>query len=172
MSGIEGTCAAGTAGKDTPTGGQPSGATSTHAVVTAVMPHLAYGDAIHAELGAWELRPERMDAGVSTAMSDGQQELFLRIIWPVGHDDLGEDVRADGLTLAWSHMTGWTAHTADGELLLDVDEFAAPSVVAEAALHLAEDGLHCGWTPGEDAALWEHAAVADIALVLFDEGGR
>lgn len=172
MSAIEETDASATAGKDTPGGGQPSGATSTHAVVAALMPHLAYGDAVHAELAAWELHPELTEAGVATPPQPRHQEMFLRIIWPAGHGDLAEPVRPDGLTLAWSHVTGWTAHVGTRELALDVDEFAAPSVIAEVALHLAEDGLDCGWTPDEGAARWEHAYAAAIACILFDEGAR
>lgn len=172
MSAIEETDAAGTAGKDTSGGGQPSGAASTHAVVTALMPHFAYGDALRAEFAAWELCPELTEAGVSTDPPSGLREMFLRIIWPDGHGDLAEPVRPYGLTLAWSHVTGWTARVGSRELALDVDEFAAPAVVAEAALHLAEDGLDCGWTPAEDAARWEHADAASIACILFDEGAR
>lgn len=175
MSAIEETPAseaAGTAGKDTRDSIQQSGAASTHASVVALMPHLAYGDALRAELAAWELHPELTEAGVVTPPQPGRQEMFLRIIWPAGHGDLAEAVRPDGLTLAWSHVTGWTAHVGSRELALDVDEFAAPAVIAEAALHLAEDGLGCGWTPAEDAARWEHAYAAAIACILFDEGAR
>ena len=172
MSALEETDTAGTAGKNTRGGIQPSGAAFTHTVVAAFMPHWAYGDAVHTELAAWELRPERLDTGVSTAEPGGRRELYLRLIWPAKSADLGEDVRPDGLTLAWSHITGWSAHSGDNELVLYADEFAAPSTVAEIALHLVEDRLDCGWQPGPDAVRWEHAVVADLACVLFDEGGR
>lgn len=172
MSAIEETDTAGTAGKDTRDGIQPSGATSTHTVVAAFLLQLAYGVAIHAEFAAWELRPERLDTGVSTAEPGGRRELYLRLIWPAESEDLSEDVRPDGLTLAWSHITGWSAHSGDNELVLHANEFAAPSTVAEIALHLVEDGLDCGWQPAPDAVRWEHADLADLACVLFDEGAR
>lgn len=172
MSAIEETDTTRTAGQDTPGDGQPSGAASTHTVVAAFLPHLAYGDAIHTELGEWELHPEVMEAGVRTAGPRGRRELFLRLVWPAGHDDLAADVRPDGLTLAWSHITGWSVHTLDVGRLLDVHEFVAPSVLAEFMLHLAEHGLNGSWTPGEDAARWEHAGAAELACVLFDEGAR
>ncbi|MDX3748697.1 hypothetical protein [Streptomyces sp. AK08-02] len=166
------TSTVGTAGKDTPGGDQLSEATSTHTVVTALWPHLAYGDAVHTELAAWELHPEVMEAGVRAAGPRGRQELFLRLVWPAGHLDLAEDVRPDGLTLAWSHVTGWSLHTLDVGRLLDVDEFVAPAVLAEFALHLAEHGLSGSWEPGEDTERWEHAGVVELACVLFDEGAR
>ncbi|MFM9563283.1 MULTISPECIES: hypothetical protein [Streptomyces] len=171
MSAVEGTCAAGTAGKDTSDGIQLSGATSTHTVVAAFMPHLPYGDAVHAELAEWELHPEVLEAGVRAGRGPGGRELFLRLVWPAGHVDLAESVRPDGLTLAWSHITGWSVHTLDVGLPLDVDEFVAPAVLAEYALHLAEHGLDRAWVP-EAPARWEHALVVEIACVLFDEGGR
>lgn len=167
MSAIEETPAAGTAGKNTRDGGQPSGATFTHAD-TAVYPHLAYGDAVYAEFVSWEMRPEVMDAVLRAKAPGGRRELVLLLMWLVGHEDLAEDMRSGGLTLAWSPVTGWSVRTGAEGGRLNVDLFAAPAVVAEAALHLFEDGLGCGWTPGEDAARWEHAdalaeACADFA---------
>lgn len=159
-----------TAGKDTSGGGQPSGAASTHTVVTALLPHLAYGDAVHAEVAEWELHPELMEAGVGVAARSGRPELFLRLIWPAGSIDLGEDVRPDGLTLSWSHITGWSARSGDSGLLLSLHEFAAPPVVAEAALHLVEEGLDCGWTPDPGADRWEHATATRTACLLFATG--
>lgn len=172
MSAIEETPAAGTAGKDTRGSGQLPGAASPHAGTTEapVYPHLAYGDAVHGELASWELHPAVVTAGVRTAVPRGPQELVLWLVWPPGHPNLGEDARADGLTLAWSHLTGWCAVVADEDVLLDLDEFAAPPVVAEVALHLAEDGLDCGWRPGEDADRWEHASVTAAACALFAQG--
>lgn len=176
MSAIEETPAAGTAGKDTPGGGQPSGATSTHAGTTGapVYPHLAYGDAVHHELAEWELRPEVMDAVLRARIPGGRRELVLLLMWPADHDDLAEDARPGGLTLAWSHVTGWSVRTTVGGGRLAVDRFAAPAVVAEAALHLAADGLDCGWTPAEDAPRWEHADTLAEACAGFtrQEEGR
>lgn len=176
MNAIEETDAAGTAGQDTPGGGQPSGAASTHTVTAPapVYPHLAYGDEVHRELAAWELRPEVMDAVLRARVPGGRRELVLLLMWPADHDDLAEDVRPGGLTLAWSHVTGWSVRTAIGGGRLNVDRFAAPAVVAEVALHLAADGLDCGWTPGVDAARWEHAdALADAcAQFARQEGDR
>uniref|UniRef100_A0AAU2A2E0 Uncharacterized protein n=1 Tax=Streptomyces sp. NBC_00093 TaxID=2975649 RepID=A0AAU2A2E0_9ACTN len=170
MSAIEETDAARTAGKDTRGGLQPSGAASTHTVVAAFMPHLPYADAVHAELVEWELHPEALEAGVR-AGGPGGRELFLRLVWPAGHEDLAESVRPDGLTLAWTHITGWSVHTLDETRLLDVDEFVAPAVLAEYVLHLAEHGLEHDWAP-EDPARWEYALVVEIACILLDEGGR
>lgn len=158
---------AGTAGKDTPGGIQLSGAESTHTVATAPLPHLAYGDAVYVEVAEWELHPELMEAGVGVAARSGRRELFLRLVWPAGSIDLGEGVRPDGLTLAWSHITGWSARSGNGELLLNLHEFAAPPLVAEAGLHLVEDGLDCGWTPGPGADRWEHATAARTACLWF-----
>jgi len=175
VSAVEETDAAGTAGKDTSGGGQPSGAASTHAgmAVTTVYPHLGYADAVHRELAAWELHPAVVTPGVRTPVPRGSRELVLWLVWPPGHPNLGEDARADGLTLAWSHLTGWCAIVADQDVLLDLDEFAAPAVVAEVALHLAEDGVDCGWTPGEDAARWTHAdALADACALFAQRRGR
>lgn len=161
MSAIEETHGAGTAGKDTRGGGQPSGAASTR-TLTAVYPHLAYGDEVHRELAAWELRPEVMDAVLRAQVPGGRRELVLLLMWPADHEDLAEDVRPGGLTLAWSPVTGWSVRTAIGNGRLNVDRFAAPTVVAEAALHLAEDGLGCDWTPDPDIPRWDHAeALAD-----------
>lgn len=171
MSAIEETAAAGTAGKDTRGGLQPSGAASTHTVVAAFMPHLPYADAVHAELVEWELHPEALEAGVRVGGPGGQRELFLRLVWPAGHEDLAESVRPDGLALGWSHITGWSVHTLGQGRLLDLDEFVAPSVLAEYVLHLAEYGLDRDWAP-EDSARWEHALTVEIACILLDEGGR
>lgn len=171
MSAIEETDADRAAGKDTRDGIQLSGAASTHTGTAGapVYPHLAYGDAVHAELAAWELRPEVMDAVLRARAPGGRRELVLLLMWPADHDDLAEDVRPGGLTLAWSHVTGWSVRTAVGGGRLSLDKFAAPAVVAEVALHLAADGLDCGWTPGPDAARWEHADALAAACVQFGE---
>jgi len=154
------------AGKDTPGGIQPSGAASTHALA-AVYPHLAYGDAVYAEFVAWEMRPEVMDAVLRARVPGGRRELVLLLMWPTGHEDLAEDMRPGGLTLAWSPVTGWSVRTAAQSGRLNVDRLAAPAVVAESALHLFEDGLDSGWTPGEDAARWEHADALAEACAGF-----
>lgn len=171
MSAIEETSTVGTAGQDIRGGIQSPGTAFAHTAVAAFMPHLPYADAVHAELAAWELHPEVLEAGVRAGGPGGQRELFLRLVWPAGHEDLAESVRPDGLTLAWTHITGWSVHTLDEARLLDVDEFVAPAVLAEYVLHLAEHGLDRDWVP-EDPARWEHALVVEIACILLDEGGR
>lgn len=169
MSAIEETHAAEGPGESTQGGIRPSVGDATRPMT---LPQLPYGDAVHAELAEWELQPETMEAGADTLVPGGRRELVLRLVWPPGHDDLHPDVRRDGLTITWSHLTGWSARTTAGERLLDVEELAAPAAIAEYALHLAEDGLGYGWVPADTAARWEHADTLAADLAEFDERER
>lgn len=141
------------------------------------LPHLPYGDAIHAALTAAGLLPAVLDAGLLPAELDaglqngkrGAGELFLRLLWLPGSRRLGETARADGLTVAWSHVTGWSAHDRHGgRVLLDVDTLADPALIADAAQHFTRHGLAHGWV-SPFAARWSEAVYLDIALCNFDE---
>jgi hypothetical protein len=137
---------------------------------TLTLPHLPYGDAVHAELAAAGLLPV-LEAGVRRD-TPSHPELYLRLSWVPDHPGLSEEVRPHGLTLAWSHVTGWRAHDRSGDyVLLDVDALAAPKVVQEAGSHLARYHLDGAWEPSDPAARWEYALELDIALVHFDERG-
>ncbi|MFJ5059055.1 hypothetical protein ACIP96_06500 [Streptomyces nigra] len=160
MSAIE-TSAAGPAGKSTHDVGE--------ATRTLTLPQLPYADAVHRELLAVVMPPDTLEVG--ERRSKGLAELFMRAVWPVDSHILDEQVCTHGLTLAWSHLTGWSAHDADGNCqLLDVDELADPRFVAHAALHFAEEPLTgTPWTPPPGPARWSEAVYLDIALGLFDE---
>jgi len=164
---IEETRAVDGAGKDIH-GGKPT-VDGVHPALP--WPHLTYGDAVHAELVARGLGPDVMEAGLRTG-TEGGRELFLRLVWLPGHPALGEAVRTDGLIVLWSPLTGWAgrAEDDDGEhvVLLDVDELAAPELLADAARHLAAHGVADAWVPPADGR-WEHARALDNALAHFDE---
>jgi hypothetical protein len=168
MTAIERTSAAAEIGKDTGDGTQPSAGDATRSLS---LPQLPYGDAVYAELTAAGFRPGTMQAGVQQVEPRKRKsELFLRLSWPPGHPVLGEEVDEHGLTLAWSHVTGWSAHDRHGEcLLLDVDVLAHPKIIHEAALHLTRHHLDATWEPTDRTARWDHAVYLDIALVHFDE---
>lgn len=132
---------------------------------------LPYADAVHAELLTAGMPPAFLEAGVRYG-SRGAPELYLRAVWPAGTVLLEDVVRRTGLTIAWSHVTGWSAHDAyDRCLLLDVDVLADPSLIAHAALHLAGEPLDGGarWTSPPGPARWSEAVYLDIALAAFDE---
>lgn len=163
MSAIEETgTAAAVVGKDTGDGTQPS-AGGVHPAPT--FPHLAYGDAVHAELAAAGLPPDVLDTGVRTETPGRRRELFFTLSWLTGHPDLSDPT---GLDLIWSHLIGWAARIDNTVRVLDVDELAAPAVLADAALHLAVHGLEQEWVIPVQAR-WEDALELDIALVHFDE---
>jgi hypothetical protein len=152
-------------GKDTGGSTQPSAGGSTQA--PTVFPHLRYGDAVFAEIAAADPYPPTvLEAGLGQG---ADRVLFLRVVWPPEHPGLGEAARPDGLTLRWSHLAGWSAHTMYDSRQLLIDELAAPAVLADAALHLCEHGLDCDWEPEDRLARWENALELDIALVNFDE---
>lgn len=152
-------------GKDTGAGIQPSAGESTKALTD--FPHLPYGDAVFAEIAAGDPHPPTLiEAGVGRS---AERVLFLRVVWLPGHPGLGAAVRGDGLTLRWSPVVGWSAHTLYDSRRLLIDELAAPTVLADAALHLCEHGLNCEWEPEGRLARWEFALELDIALVTYDE---
>ncbi|MFI2437440.1 hypothetical protein [Streptomyces sp. NPDC018693] len=121
--------------------------------------HLRYGDAVHAALLAVEMPPNVLEAGIRTTGS--RAEAFLRLVWVPGSEDLAAEGRDDGLSLAWSPSTGWGVQIGtDRDLvLLDVDEYAAPDTIADAALHAAEHGFVLAWTPPDPDARWTEGAI-------------
>ncbi|MGI5443797.1 hypothetical protein ACQEV4_42595 [Streptomyces shenzhenensis] len=134
------------------------------------LPHLPYGDAVRAALDAVGLWPSAFEAGLRTGRT-GASELFLRAVWPAGAPLLGEIARPGGVTVAWSHVTGWSVHNAyEDVVLLDDDALADPAVIADAARHYARHGLDRAWRVPRQAR-WEYALELDIALVHFDERG-
>ncbi|MBD0837399.1 hypothetical protein [Streptomyces sp. TRM68416] len=153
-------------GKDTGGGLQPS-AGGVHPDLA--LPHLPYGDAVHAELTASGLEPDVVEAGVRREPGC-TRELFLTVSWSPGHADLDREVWPDGLTLAWSHLTGWSTHDGDTVRTLDddLDDLAPPVLIADAVLHLAVHGLHVPWVPPVGGR-WVHADGLDAALDAFAE---
>ncbi|TQE35446.1 hypothetical protein [Streptomyces ipomoeae] len=160
-------------GKDTHGGSQPPvGGVHPDPTPAAPWPHLAYGDAVHAALVAEGLRPDVIEAGRRDRRAE--RELYLRLVWLPGHEDLEPDLRRDGMVLAWSHLGGWAATTGPGGLdmrHLVISDLASPAAVVEAALHLTQDGIDCAWEPADLTARWEYAGELDMALVDFDERG-
>lgn len=136
---------------------------------TLTLPHLPYTDAVHAALRAVEVVPDLVEVGVRTETVDGQRELFARLEWLPGHDDLVPvDVQTSGLVLQWSHLAGWSVCAGSDVEMLAADDLADPALIADAALHAAVYGLTEKWViPFE--ARWQHARELDIALAQFDE---
>ncbi|PZG97830.1 hypothetical protein C1I97_25175 [Streptomyces sp. NTH33] len=171
MTAIEETGTART-GKSTQTGS--SQLSAGEATRSLTLPHLPYADAVHAALAAAAMPPAVLEVGVRDAQPEAKRRapvLFMRFVWPVGSTLLTDDVRSKGLTLAWSHVTGWSAHNAaDDAELLEVDPLADPRLIAMAALDLAEQDLSLLWSPPDGTAgRWSEAVYLDIALVHFDE---
>lgn len=136
-----------------------------------MVPQLPYADAVHAELLAVAMPPACYEAGLRRAIT-GTPELYLRAVWPAGSPVLDDAVRDLGLTIAWSHVTGWSAHDAYEHCqLFNVDTLADPRLIAHAALHLAEEPLTGEpWTPPlPNVDRWAEAVYLDIALAKFDE---
>ncbi|MGW1035045.1 hypothetical protein ACWD4Z_23015 [Streptomyces antibioticus] len=155
-------------GKSIRDGSQPSVDTATR----ATLPQLAYADAIDAALAEMTLLPDLLETGVRRERGTGQRELFLRLEWLPGHDDMVTyAMQADGMVVEWSHLAGWSARTGADLVGWDVDELADPDVIAEAAMHAALCGLRCDCVkaPGADTARWDHAVYLDIALVAYAE---
>lgn len=139
---------------------------------TLTLPHLPYADAVLAALDAAGLQPAAVEAGLRRGRT-GTPELYARAVWPAGSPGLTDAARARGLTLAWSHVTGWSVHDAEENCaLLDVDALAAPELVADAARHHTRHGVDEArpWVPPVDGR-WSEAVYLDIALGLFDEKG-
>ncbi|MFJ2002150.1 hypothetical protein [Streptomyces chartreusis] len=151
-------------------GSQPSAGGATRHLT---LPHLPYGDAVNAELIASGLGPDRVHAGVRRELG-GPCELYLTALWTPDHADLDGSVWPEGLTVSWSHLTGWSAHDGDTVRQLggdgDVDDLAPPALIADAVLHLAVHGLDIAWTPPAGGR-WEHADDLDAALDAFTERG-
>lgn len=167
MSAIEESSPAAVVGKSTQGSELPVG----DATRLLMLPQLPYADAVHAELLAAELTPSAFEAGLRRGRT-GASELYVRAVWPVGAPRLGEAVRPYGLTIAWSHVTGWSAHDIYEHCqLLDVDVLADPRLIAQAAQHLAVESLDGGelWTPASGAGRWSEAVYLDIALCRFEE---
>lgn len=125
------------------------------------LPHLPYGDAVHAGLAASGMAPDVMEAGVRTEQPGDGGELFLTVSWLTGHPDVDDP---GGLDLLWSDLTGWSARAGGDVRVLALDDLAAPDVVADAALHLAADGLDGAWMPPDGPHRWEHAPAVEAAL--------
>ncbi|MFJ4631589.1 hypothetical protein [Streptomyces sp. NPDC088847] len=162
MSAIEETRTAATVGNGTGGGIQsPSGG--------ATLPQLPYADAVHRALCAIEVLPDSVETGVRTEIFDGQRELFVRVEWMPGHDDLAPDVlRTAGLTVQWSHLTGWSVCSGDELAELAVDDLADPDTIADRCMHAVLCGLGCACekpSPGR----WERAAALNAALAAYDE---
>ena len=137
---------------------------------TLTLPHLPYADAVLAALDAAGLQPAAVEAGLRRGRT-GTPELYARAVWPAGSPGLTDAARARGLTLAWSHVTGWSVHDAEENCaLLDVDALAAPELVADAARHHAAHGIDPDqpWTPPADGR-WTDAVYLDIALSRFED---
>ncbi|MFF0598092.1 hypothetical protein [Streptomyces antibioticus] len=168
MTAIEETRAAANPGKSIRDGSQPSVDTATR----ATLPQLAYADAIDAALAEMTLPPDVLETGVRRERDSNRRELFLRLEWLPGHDDLVTyAMQADGMVVEWSHLAGWSARTGADVDGWDVDELADPAVIAEATMHAALCGLRCTcvMAPGGSDARWEHAVYLDIALVAYAE---
>ncbi|WP_329338538.1 hypothetical protein OG866_26955 [Streptomyces sp. NBC_00663] len=153
-------------GKSTHDSGQLSVGDATR---TLTLPHLPYADAVHAALREVEVVPDHVETGLRTETFDGQRELFIRLEWLPGHDDLiPPGVQATGLVVHWSHLAGWSVCAGADVTVPPVDDLADPALIADAALHAAVYGLTERWViPFE--ARWQYALELDIALVQFDE---
>jgi len=141
-----------------------------------VLPQLPYADAVYDALFLVALPPSAFEAGLRRGRT-GMPELYMRAVWPVGAPALEEPARGRGLTIAWSHVTGWSVHDADEQYaLLDIGVLAAPELVADAARHHARHGIDTArpWVPPADGR-WSQAVYLDIALSRFEdrpEGAR
>ncbi|MGA5486665.1 hypothetical protein ACPCK1_02690 [Streptomyces pseudogriseolus] len=156
-----------TAGKSTQDSGQLPPGEATRALS---LPQLPYADAVYDALLTAGLQPSAYEAGLRRGRT-GTPELYVRAVWPAGGPALADPARPRGLTIAWSHVTGWAAHDADEQCaLLPVDTLAAPELVADAARHYAAHGIDPGhpWGPAADGR-WADAVYLDIALTRFDE---
>ncbi|MBK3575105.1 hypothetical protein JHN63_15050 [Streptomyces sp. MBT65] len=133
------------------------------------LPQLRYADAVHAALRPIDLLPDALDVGLHIEDMNGPRELFIRLEWLPGHDDLVPDeLNTAGLVVRWSHLAGWSACSGAERVGFDIDELADPATVAETAMHAVLCGLSCACekpAPGR----WEHAVYLEIALVAYDE---
>ncbi|MEV6544428.1 hypothetical protein [Streptomyces sp. NPDC051665] len=148
---------------------QGSGQLSVDDATRDTLPQLRYADAVHAALGAIEVLPDALDTGLRVEDLNGPRELFIRLEWLPGHDDLVPDALSKaGLVVRWSHLAGWSACSGAELVDIDVDDIADPVTVAEAAMHAVLCGLGCACekpAPGR----WEHAIYLEIALANYEE---
>lgn len=164
MSAIEETRTAATVGKDTSDGAQLSASAGE-----STLPQVPYAEAVHRALCAIQVLPDSVETGVRVEVFDGQRELFVRVEWLPGHDDLVPDaLRTAGLTVQWSHLTGWSVCSGDELAELAVDDLADPDTIAERCMHAVLCGPGCDCekpAPGR----WERAAALNAALTAYDE---
>lgn len=156
-----------TVGKSTQGSGQLSPGEATR---TLTLPQLPYADAVHAALRAVALTPSAYEAGLRYGRT-GSPELYVRAVWPVDAPLLEAPARRRGLSVAWSHVTGWSVHDADEQRVgLDLNVLAAPELVADAARHHARYGIDAArpWVPPADGR-WSEAVYLDIALSRFED---
>ncbi|AVV46429.1 hypothetical protein PYK79_45110 [Streptomyces sp. ID05-04B] len=148
-----------------------SGRLSVDGATRATLPHLPYADAVDRALAAMEFLPDTIETGMRKEPGpSGQRELFLRLEWLPGHDDLVPDaICASGLVVQWSHLAGWSARADDDLVALAIADLANPALVADAAMHAALHGLRCACEKPDADGRWEQAVYLDIALVAYDE---
>ncbi|MFD9445480.1 hypothetical protein ACFWBR_42455 [Streptomyces sp. NPDC060006] len=140
------------------------------AAVEGALPQLPYGDAVHTVLAALAFLPDTIEAGVRRESIDQRGELFLRLEWLPGNDDLvPATVQADGLVVQWSHLTGWSTRCGDDLVAPGLADLADPALVADAAVHAALHGLRCRCEPVTPGRRWSEAHVLDAALQAYDE---
>ncbi|HET9381487.1 MAG TPA: hypothetical protein VFP69_11735 [Streptomyces sp.] len=131
------------------------------------LPHLPYADAVVAALDAAGVPPAVVESGLRDLRAP---VLFVRAVWPAGSEVLAEGVRDRGLTLAWSHVTGWSVHDADGTAaLLGLDVIAAPELVADAARCCAGHGVDAARRLPPASGRWADAVYLDIAAARVEE---
>ncbi|MEU5111677.1 hypothetical protein AB0G64_09275 [Streptomyces longwoodensis] len=141
----------------------------------AVLPQLAYADAIWARHRDLEMVPDALETGVRREALGGDQELFIRLEWLPGHDDLVHPaVRRDGLTVEWSHLAGWMVRSGADVHAPAVDKLAAPRAVGVLSMHGGLCRPGCTGAEQRAADRWEHAVYLEIALGHYAErtGGR
>lgn len=145
------------------------GELSVDGATRATLPQLRYGDAVYAALAQVEFHPDALEAGMRREPGGGR-ELFLRLEWLPGHDDLVPvDVLAGGLTVEWSHLIGWLVRAGNDLVVPTTAAIAAPQVVADLAMHAALHGIRCTCEKPDGEARWGDAVYLDIALVAYDE---
>lgn len=159
------------AGKDTRGGSQSCAGGSTHSGTSGpVFPHLAYADAVYAELVDEDMRPPLIVAAVSNTVF---RTLTMRLSWPAGHPGLREGMWPRGLHVGWSHHLGWRAEAdprGDHSRFLSIDLLASPAAVTDMVLSLAERGFDAP-APEDAIGRWEHAGQLDAALAEFEGQG-